>query len=204
MPRISIASSPLQHLPQLYLEGNATRGEDLDGTPGRNDELEAKVVLSWKLLDGGIRRNRESELSERTSEKVAEQMVLVAQLTEEVETSWARLTTGSAEVEAITRQVRQDAKVVAAYQDEYSANKRSLLDVLDAENSRFASQFELSNVRALHLFSSYELLAQMGVLLDTLGIEAPKDSEQPDDALPLLMRNSSSGGRYAIPPLSQE
>ncbi len=191
--------------PQVYLEGNATRGEDLEGTPGRNDELEAKVVLRWKLFDGGVRRSHEAELGERHSEKVTEQLILARQLTEEVEVAWARLVEGRAEVEAIKREVVQNGKVVAAYRDEYNANKRSLLDVLDAENARFASQFELSNVTALHLFSSYELLAQMGVLLTTLGINAP---EMPEPVaagpVPHLLRGIAPQDQFAIPALSQE
>ena len=190
--------------PQVYLEGSATRGEDLDGTPGRNNELEARVTLRWKLFDGGVRRSHTSELSERYSEKVTEQLILARQLTEEVEIAWARLVEGRAEVEALKREVVQNGKVVAAYRDEYNANKRSLLDVLDAENARFASQFELSNVTALHLFSSYELLAQMGTLLATLGINAPAMPEPPAAGpMPLLLR-STSQDQFAIPPLSPE
>jgi adhesin transport system outer membrane protein len=189
--------------PQVYLEGNATRGEDLEGTPGRNDELEARVVLRWKLFDGAVRRNRTAELGERYSEKVAEQMVLVRQLTQEVEIAWARLVDGRAEVEAIKREVAQNIKLVGTYRDEYNANKRSLLDVLDAENSRFASQFELSNVTSLHVFSSYELLAQMGVLLATLGVQAPEIPDVPENPLPRLLRNSLHEP-FDIPPLSQE
>ena len=188
--------------PQVYLEGSATRGEDLEGTPGRNDELEARVVLRWKLFDGGVRRNRTAELGERYSEKVAEQMILVRELTQEVEIAWARLVDGRAEVQAIQREVAQNTKVVASYQDEYNANKRSLLDVLDAENAKFASQFELSNVTALHVFSSYELLAQMGVLLDTLGVQAPSVPDVSGDPLPALLR-SPAKRQYDIPALSK-
>jgi adhesin transport system outer membrane protein len=189
--------------PQVFLEGSATRGEDLDGTPGRNDELGARVVLRWKLFDGGVRRNRTAELGERYSEKVAEQLILVRELTQEVETSWARLVDGRAEVAAIQREVAQNKKVFAAYQDEYNANKRSLLDVLDAENALFASQFELSNVTALHVFSSYELLAQMGTLLATLGVEAPQIPDVPANPLPTFLRGPSQKP-FDIPPLGQE
>ena len=188
--------------PQVYLEGSATRGEDLEGTPGRNDELEARVVLRWKLFDGGVRRNRTAELGERYSEKIAEQMILVRELTQEVEIAWARLVDGRAEVQAVQREVAQNTKVVASYQDEYNANKRSLLDVLDAENAKFASQFELSNVTALHVFSSYELLAQMGVLLDTLGVQAPSVPDVSGDPLPALLR-SPAKRQYDIPALSK-
>lgn len=189
--------------PQVYLEGNATRGEDLEGTPGRNDELEARVVLRWKLFDGAVRRNRVAELGERYSEKVAEQMILVRELTQEVEIAWARLVDGRAEVEAIKREVAENTKVVASYQDEYNANKRSLLDVLDAENAKFSSQFELSNVTSLHVFSSYELLAQMGVLLKTLGVQAQDIPDVPKNPLPTLLRGPSQQ-EFDIPPLSQE
>ena len=188
--------------PQVYLEGSATRGEDLEGTPGRNDERAARVVLRWKLFDGGVRRNRTAELGERYSEKIAEQMILVRELTQEVEIAWARLVDGRAEVQAIQREVAQNTKVVASYQDEYNANKRSLLDVLDAENAKFASQFELSNVTALHVFSSYELLAQKGVLLDTLGVQAPSVPDVSGDPLPALLR-SPAKRQYDIPALSK-
>jgi adhesin transport system outer membrane protein len=187
--------------PQVYLEGNATRGEYLEGTPGRNDELEARVVLRWKLFDGGVRRNRTAELGERYSEKVAEQMVLVREITQEVEIAWARLVDGRAQVSAIQTEVAQNTKVVATYRDEYNANRRSLLDLLDAENSRFASQFELSNVTALHIFSSYELLAQMGVLLKSLGVRAQDLPDVPGHPLPALLR-SPSQRQFEIPALT--
>lgn len=189
--------------PQIFLEGAATRGENLEGTPGRNDELEAMVTLRWKLFDGGVRQNRTAELGERHSEKLAEQMILVRQLTEEAETAWARLVDGRAEVTAIKTEVAQNIKVVATYRDEYNANKRSLLDVLDAENARFSSQFELSNVISVHIFSSYELLAQMGVLLKTLGVHAQEIPDVPSNPLPTLLRGPSQQ-EFDIPALSQE
>ncbi len=188
--------------PQVYLEGNAVRGEDLEGTDGRNDELGARVVLRWKLFDGGVRRSRVSELGERHSEKIAEQLILGRQLTEEVEVAWARLVEGRAQVEAIRTESNQDAKVVATYKDEYNANKRSLLDVLDAENARFNSLFELSNVESLHIFSSYELLALMGTLLRTLDVNAPHLPELESNRSPGRLLNSSQG--LSIPPLSQK
>lgn len=191
-------------LPEVYLEGSATRGENLEGTPGKNNELKGVVGLSWKIFDGGVRRSRISELSEREAEKAAEQLVLVRQLTEEAETSWARLVDGKAEVDSLKRQVDQDTKLVATYQDEYNANKRSLLDVLDAENARFGAQFDLSNTRALHLFASYQLLAHMGVLLDTLGVDAPQDVPVRTGIAAPLFPQGGTRREFAIPPLGGE
>lgn len=186
--------------PQLFLEGSATRGENLDGTPGRNDELKAMLVLRWKLYDGGQRRGRESELAERTAEKLAEKHILIRDLTEEIDTAWARLTRGRAQLTAIRNQVAQNEKVVASYRNEYDADKRSLLDVLDAENTRFASEFELHNVRSLHKFASYQILAQMGLLLDRLGVTTPDGGDAPVD-ISSQGTGSLLGTKFIIPPL---
>jgi adhesin transport system outer membrane protein len=186
--------------PQVYLEGSATKGHDLEGTPGKDEEFKGVVVLRWKLYDGGVRRARVAELGEKHAERIAELDAMARQLTEEVETAWARYTTGAAQVATLRRQVEQNTKVVNSYQAEYDANKRSLLDVLDAENSRFGSQFELSNAGALNLFSGYQLLADMGILLETLGIAPPAGAESAD--LAIYDSGRVSPRKFVIPPLS--
>ncbi len=51
--------------PILSLQGTASAGHALGGTPGRNNELTGKVVLSWNLFNGGITNYREKELTAR-------------------------------------------------------------------------------------------------------------------------------------------
>ena len=74
---------------------------------------------------------------------------------------------------SLSRQLKQAKKVLLTYRDEYTANKRSLLDLLDAESASFAAQFALSNSKAAQLFAGYQILAQSGILLSKLDIEAP-------------------------------
>jgi adhesin transport system outer membrane protein len=186
--------------PKLFLEGSATRGENLEGTPGTNDELKAMLVLRWRLYDGGVRQGRIAELAEREYEKVAERDILLTEIEEIVDTAWGRFTKGWAQVDALKRQSVQTKKVIATYQDEYNANTRSLLDVLDAENSNFGTEFELSNVQALHVFSSYQLLAQMGVLLDRLGVHKPEGVNNSFET-PKPSGKVSFGSGFEIPPL---
>ena len=139
------------------------------------------VVMRWKIYDGGVRRYRTKELTEREFVKISEYDTAVRQVSEEIETAWAKLVEGSRQIAAKRRQLRETGKVVASYRKEYEANKRSLLDVLDAENTRFAVEFDLSNASAIRLFSSYELLGQTGELLAHLGIERPTGSQSKYD-----------------------
>ncbi len=186
-------------LPQVYLEGTASKGHNLDGTPGLDDELEGKVVLRWKLMEGGVRLQRQAELGERYYERVADLDAFIRELTQQVEISWTRLVEGRKQVELKRRQLAQNEKIVAAYQDEYNANKRSLLDLLDAETARFGSQFELSNTEAIFLFSGYELLAHSGQLLAQLGVSAPDAYGDVGDSAPVGLPNPAS--QFVIPPL---
>lgn len=164
--------------PQLFLEGSAMRGEELGGTPGRNDELKAMVTLRWTLFDGGARNARVNELEARRYERQAEVDIRIREIQESIGIAWARYSTGRKQLEAIRRQVQRNRVLTDQYREEFNAGKRSLLDVLDAENSRFGSEFDLSNVGAIHLFASYELLGHMGTLLTHLGIEQPAGGPQ--------------------------
>ncbi|MEM8750513.1 MAG: TolC family outer membrane protein [Pseudomonadota bacterium] len=189
--------------PELSLEGSATWGDDLEGTPKRSNELRGMVVLKWKLYDGGIRRARISELTEREYEKLAEYDTFARELREQIEIAWARTMEGRRRVASIRNQLDQNRKVVRAYRDEYQANKRSLLDVLDAENSRFVSEFDLSNASAIQRFSSYQLVAHTGQLLKRFGVATPKGGRNPEPAYKPRARNASSFN-LTIPSLRQD
>ena len=190
--------------PTVALEGLAKHGENLDGTPGPDEELMGVVTLNWKVFDGGIRRNRINELSERQAEKVAEQRIILRELEEQVGINWARLTDGRKQVAAISKQVDRNKKLIKTYLDEYNAGRRNLLDVLDAENTGFLGQFDLSNANALYKFSSYQLLGNMGTLLDYFGVQAPAGADDYLDESQLAGVSSSSNAHLTIPPLRDE
>ncbi len=189
--------------PIVALEGSASRGEDLDGTPGRSNEVRGMVTMRWRLFDGGIREARVAELTEREYEKVAEYDTLVRSVTEQIESAWTRVVDGRVQVKALTNQLKQTQRVLAAYRREYEADKRSLLDVLDAENSRFASEFELSNVRAIRRFSAYQLIASTGRLLHTFKVEKPAGThDAPSDVRIFSKKNLRRA--FSIPSLRQD
>jgi len=189
--------------PLITLEGSASRGEDLDGTAGRSDDFRAGVVLRWKLFDGGVRSRRIDELTEREYVKVSEYDAFVRDLGEGIENAWTRIYEGRRQVDAKREQLRLMEKVVANYQLEYEADKRSILDLLNAENSRFSIEFDLSNATSISQFSSYQLLGQTGNLLKSLGVAKPEGSDvgpNPDSAF----SSSNAFKSFTIPTLRQD
>ena len=163
------------YFPEVALEGTATYGSDVSGIPGRDNDLTGRVVMSWNVFNGLITTNRNRELSERWYQAKARRDTQNRQVTEAVERAWAAYTVGRTRVSELQRQAQLNKRIVRTYLQEYRLSKRSLLDLLDSESALFNSRFQLSSIRSVHLFSAHQLLASMGILLDTLGVAAPKE-----------------------------
>jgi outer membrane protein, adhesin transport system len=164
------------YYPEIALEGSATYGSNIGGTRGKNNDLTGRVVASWNIFNGQITTNRNRELSERWYETKARQDVQKRAVVEAVERAWAAYTVGGSRVTQLRRQSQLNKRLVRTYLEEYRLSKRSLLDLLDSESALFNSRFQLSSIVAVRLFSAYQVLASMGILLDSVGVEAPKEA----------------------------
>ncbi len=164
------------YFPQVTLEGRASFGDDVNGTPGPNEDLLGKVVVTWNLFDGLITTNRNRAAAERMAQAEAERLARIRETSEAVDRAWASYVTGGERVKSFREQVKLNRKVVASYLEEYELSKRTLLDLLDTESSLFNSRFQLESIHAVHLFSAYQVLASMGKLLESLGVVPPGET----------------------------
>ena len=165
-----------EHLPTISLQGSATYGQDLEGIPGRNVDVTGKVVLTWNLYNGFGTTYRTNALSEQFYRAQFEQQAAARAVQESVERAFAAYRMGGERVAATRKQVEANQRLARQYEDEYKVGRRSLLDLLDAENAAFSSRFQLASVSAVQVFAAYQLLATMGRLLATLGVLAPPEA----------------------------
>jgi outer membrane protein, adhesin transport system len=159
--------------PTVNLEMRGSAGSDLGGTPGKSNELAAKIVLRWNLFDGLISRNKQMEFAERWSQAKSEAEDRRRAVSAEIERSLVAYHAGGPRIEALRRQAKAATAVVTNYETEYGVGKRSILDVLNAENSKFNVRVELATTEAIHIFSAYRVLGSMGSLLDAVRVGAP-------------------------------
>jgi len=169
------AQAESAYMPELSLQGSASIGEDLAGTPGRNDTLVGQLVLSWNLFNGFQTTNRYRELGERAEQARLLRQVRLREVGETIERAWASYTVGRERVGLFEQQVAKNVQVVDAYKQEYELSKRSLLDLLDSESALFNSRFQLISVRAVRTFAAYQMLASMGRILVSLNVDAPPE-----------------------------
>ena len=172
----AVAQAKAGFLPTVNLEGVATTGADVAGTPGPLDSLTGQVRVQWNLYQGKGTTYRIRAFKERASKARLDVQVRGRQVGEVVERAYAAYAVGVQRVAAAREQAVAAKRVITAYQEEYKGGKRSLLDLLDAQNASFTSQFQLTSAESVHVFSAYQLLGSMNHLLSTLGIAGTEEA----------------------------
>ncbi len=163
-------------LPKLSFEGGARIGEDVGGTDGWTSDLQGRLVLRWNLYDGGIKRNEVQENTHRETEAMYVQQQVFREVEEAVRVSWERIRSQTRLSGEYGNQLAASQQLVTSYREQFSIGERSLLDVLDAQNTRFSVQILAETARFGALFSEYRLLAATGTLVSFLGVDVPREA----------------------------
>ena len=76
----------------------------------------------------------------------------------------------------LEQQSKVSDDLLLSYREQFNVGRRSLLDVLDSQNTRFNVQVRTETSRLAQLFAEYQILATTDTLLDALGVTPPSDS----------------------------
>ena len=74
------------------------------------------------------------------------------------------------------QQAVANARVVQSYRDQFELGRRTLLDVLDAQNEDFVTRSNTINSEYLEMLAMYRLLALQGDLLASLDVTTPREA----------------------------
>jgi adhesin transport system outer membrane protein len=102
----------------------------------------------------------------------------------DVRQTWESKRAAAARAEQFRVQAAANSSVVQAYKDQFNLDRRTLLDVLDAQNEWFVSRSNSINNEYLEMFAGHRLLALKGKLMPYLGVSYPKEA---------IIRDRSSG-----------
>ena len=159
--------------PRVNLEGRARAGHDIDGFSGRTTDLQGNVVLRWDLYNGGIREARVREEAARSDEVHGRLFEMTRRAEEDARNSWSRLQNQGRLVTELETQGRISDDLLLSYREQFNVGRRSLLDVLDAQNTRYNVQAQLETARLARLYAQYRVLAAANRLTEALGVQAP-------------------------------
>ena len=159
--------------PRVTLEGRARAGHDIDGFAGRTTDLQGNVVARWEIWNGGIREHRIREQRHRADERHARVFEMTRRATEDARAAWSRLQNQSALAGELEQQGRIADDLLLSYREQFNVGRRSLLDVLDSQNTRYNVQAQVETARMARLYAQYRVLAAANRLTEALGVQMP-------------------------------
>ena len=165
------------YLPRVTLEGRARVGDDIDGNEGHTENLEAKVVARWNLYRGGRDVAKEQERIRRAGEQRMVLHQVHREVEESVRSAWNRRIRQAELAQTLNGQAATNAQLVNSYREQFRIGQRSLLDVLDAQNTRVNVGVLSQTAQYASLFAEYRLLAATGSLVKTMNLAPAEQAE---------------------------
>lgn len=166
------------YLPKVNLEGSARVGNDIDGDEGNTNDYQVRVVARWNLYRGGIDVAREQEQIRRAGEQRYNLAQVQREVSESVRSAWNERVSRGELSGILNKQASINNQLVGSYREQFKVGQRSLLDVLDAQNTKFNTQVLADTARVASQFAEYKILAASGNLLQTMKLK-PVDQSKP-------------------------
>ncbi|KLE35976.1 agglutination protein [Aurantiacibacter luteus] len=165
-----VGASRASLAPQVGVEVVGRIGEDIDGFQGETNDVLGRAYVRWQLFDGGRRVAEVQEMVRRASEARYRLHDRVREAEEDVANAWSAMTTQGTVGTALERQSQVSDDLLLSYRSQFNIGRRSLLDVLDAQNTRFNTQVRRETSRFSEIFAQYQVLAATNRFLEALDV----------------------------------
>ena len=181
--------------PTVHLRARVTSPRDFDGKRKWFGGYDLGLVTDWSPFDGGV--GAATAAAANAQVLTAEEAVASTRrvLQTDVARHWTQIQSRVGRVSTRAELVESTRQVRAAYWEQFQIGKRSIIDLLNAENEIYAARLGAATEHAELTQARYRLLGATGQLLPRLGI-APlppvTDSEQ-----------TQAQQRNGIPPLPE-
>lgn len=133
-----------------------------------DDRLKAYVVLSWNLYKGGAHTADIQKSRSTINKEVELQRDLKRQTIEGLELSWSAYEMLGQQLEELYKYYEYSQETLESYQSEYELGRRTLLDLLSAQNDLVNSKSQIINAQMDKLFAQYRILDAMGLLVNAV------------------------------------
>lgn len=156
--------------PRIGVDANAREGKDIDGFRGETTDFQGRVFMRWNIFNGGISRANYQEMVRRASEARYKLYQVTREAEEDVRIAWSTLRTQQKVGDQLAKESQVSDDLLLSYRSQFNVGRRSLLDVLDAQNSRYSVQTRLETARFSAIFARYQILASTNRFLTGLDV----------------------------------
>ena len=164
--------------PKLSLELGQTWDDNIDGIEGANEDTQAMLRLRYNLFAGGADRARAEAAAQQMGSAEEINSRAHRQLDEGVRLAWNGYELVGEQLNYLREHVEAAMATRNAYQKQFDLGKRSLLDLLDAENELFEARRAFVSGERDFALSQYRILNATGRLLASMRVRLPASYQQ--------------------------
>jgi outer membrane protein, adhesin transport system len=161
-----------------------------------DDRFQAQLVLNYNLYKGGADSAEVQKNVSKISQEIEIQREKKREIIESLELSWNAYEMIQKQIDELKRYNKYSETTLDLYKEEYDLGRRSLLDLLSAQNDVINARKQIITAEYDYLFAQYRILDAMGLLTTVvLGdtdeyrskVSLSKESNQGDieDILPI-------------------
>lgn len=169
-------STATNFYPQFDLQLQGRQSNDLGGIQGVDKGASAQIIGTWNIFRGGIDSHLRREHVYRHAQAKERRAQEARDIEDDLRQTWASMVAAGERAKEFNEQADSNARVVEGYKDQFELDRRTLLDVLDAQNELFVSRSNAVNAQYLEILAVYRILALQGRLLPTLGVNSPREA----------------------------
>jgi len=181
---------------QVSQEYNKNYSEEIADT--KDDKLRAMLLLRYNFYNGGADRAEIKKQISVINQQNDNKADLKRQVIQSLELSWSTYTKVAEQLKHLYNYRDFSLKTLKLYEEEYDFGKRTLLDLLAAQNDYDSAQQEIITAKYAHLLAKYRILDAMGTMVTSIldsqsdyiqevGFKPDSDEKQnmPEDKLPV-------------------
>ncbi|WP_428035519.1 TolC family outer membrane protein [Amphritea sp.] len=157
--------------PDVRLELGGTWNNNMDGAAGYNNDLTAMIRMRYNLFNGNADSYRQKEAYYQLMEASAIRDRAQREVAEGMSLSWNAYQLLERQMEFLEAHVIEAEKTLDAYKQQFKLGRRTLVDLLDAENELFEARKELLKADKDRIMTQFRVLNAMGELLTVLNLD---------------------------------
>lgn len=156
--------------PRVNFEVNTRTGRDWGGVAGTQTNAYAGVSLEWVAFSGFADRHGANAAIEGVVASQHAHDRVRNEVRARVEQAWYELQSAESSLRAFESYADNARLMLDATQNQFKIGRRTLLEVLNAENELFTARTNVETVRHDLIAASWRLLGLQGRIVDDLGL----------------------------------
>ena len=154
--------------PKIDVEVSQAMNKNLSGIEGNDDRFRAMAYLTYNIFNGFSDTSAIQKSISQVYQEVESKNDLRRQVIEGINLAWAANTKLQEQLTYLENYKKYSLKTLTLYSKEYDLGRRSLLDLLSAQNDFIGAKAQIILTQYSMLFAKYRILDAMGTLVQTV------------------------------------